>query len=70
MMSFGVQEPLEESRASIQRGCSVAMELMERKEWTQALEQLELCHSLLRQVEANSDLRLLVCQNAACCYQR
>lgn len=46
------------------------MELMERKEWTQALGQLEACHSLLRQVEADSDLRLLVCQNAACCYQR
>jgi len=70
MMSFGVQGTPEERHTSIQRGCSAAMELMERKEWTQALGQLEACHSLLRQVEADSDLRLLVCQNAACCYQR
>jgi hypothetical protein len=70
MMSFGMQAAQEEQQTSIQRGCSAAVELMEKGKWAQALAQLEPCRGLLSQLEADNDLRLLVCQNAACCYQQ
>lgn len=70
MMSFGMQAGEEEQQKSVQKGCSEAVELMEKGKWGQALELLEPCCGLLGQLEADNELRILVCQNAACCYQQ
>lgn len=67
-MSFGAEQ--DDKHAAVQRECSTAFELMERKEWAQALAHLETVAELLPLLEPGSHLRLLVHQNSACCYQQ